>query len=195
MKRLILTVCALLLITSVAMAQKTITLTLTDSINPVGTKYYCYHRMTGGTYSSTDRQDLGTSKTYAWTIANPALGTHYFACTAYVVDGDATMESSFSNDFTWVNGPAAPTLSGLVAAVSRKEATLLASSAVPMTTTLAYGSVNKPYSKTITVSRTAIFDHEADLTKLSAKTTYLYRWTGKTTDGVTATFEGQFTTQ
>jgi len=125
---------------------------------------------------------------------NPALGTHYFACTAYIMDGAALMESSFSNEFSWVNGPAAPTLSGMLIAVNRKDATLLAKSSTPMTTALAYGTARKPYSKTITVSSTPALEHTITLTKLTAKTRYLYRWTGRAADGSEAVFEGTFTT-
>lgn len=194
MKKLFVILVVLLTLSSFALS-KTVTLTLSDNVNPTGTRYYCYHRLSSGSYSAADRRDLGTSKTYSWVMDGAALGTHYFACTAYAVDGEGVMESSYSNDFTWLNSPVAPTLSGLVAAVSRKEATLLASSTIPMTTTLAYGTARKPYRQTVTVSSTAEVNHTVILTKLAAHTLYVYRWTGIDSNGTVATFSGQFTTQ
>ncbi len=179
-----------ILFTLPALAQtvtKNVPLTLTDALNPVGTKHYCYHRVTGGTYSTADRQDLGTSLTYTWILTNPALGTHFWTCTAYYLDGTAPLESARSNEVSWVNPPQPPTLTiGTVAAVPLfKGGILRASTSVPATTIVTYGE--DALTETAVVDTTAAVDHEVTLNKLKPHRRYLYQW--QATDGRTTVLD------
>jgi hypothetical protein len=121
MKKFLFIFFILIILSSHVLAQRTLTLSFTDNLNPVGTSYYCYHRLGGGSsYSTADRRDLGTSHTYAWVLSAPvALGTHYWVCTAYAPDGtNPNIESGYSNEVSWQNVPAAPVLTVTVAKIA-----------------------------------------------------------------------------
>jgi len=171
-----------------AQTTKTITIGISDTRNPAGTPHACYHRVTGGTYGSADRKDAGTAASLAWTLTNPALGSHFWACTSYYVDGGATIESAFSNEVTWTNTPVPPTITitSVAAVPFFKGATLLASSSAPATSYVEIG-MGSSLGQAIQVDAAPVTDHRIVFEKLRPHTLYSYRWTVMGAGGQVAT--------
>ncbi len=176
----------LLCLPIIALAQtKTVNLSLTDANNPAGTKHYCYHRLTGGTYGTSDRKDLGTALTYAWVLTAPALGSHFWACTAYVVDGTNTLQSDYSNEVTWTNAPVPPVLSitSIAAAPQFKGVILQARTNMPATTYVEYGLNANLTLSTQNGEAAPDIVHQISIDKLRPHATYYYRWSATASDG------------
>ena len=192
----------LLALSTLAYGQKTITISITDSQNPVGTRHYCYHRLASGTYGTADRRDVGTAVSFGWLLAAPVvLGTHYWVCTAYAMDGTTTMESAVSNEVSWLNAPQPPTISIVnVAAIPLFKGVILsAETTAPATSKVivmlaVFGRDRNSRPVTHTVSINPTLKHDITIPSLRPHTTYEYQWVVDSGTGVVTSEFYSFTT-
>lgn len=188
MKRCLISVILFVLLCTAAFAQTSVTLAWDANTETNLGGYKVYWGTASRVYGAP--VTLGKVTTYKLT-GLPCGVSLYFAVTA-IDNGTPPMESGYSNEPT-VRLLCAPT--GLkitatsVAAVQRKEATLVASTNLPATTTLAYSIGGAWYA--VRVDEAAALEHRITLTNLRPHTQYRYRWSAITEDGATDATEIQ----